>query len=114
MIELTSATFNTVKSSYEVEETTVVLEEKEITKPRQYQVVLLNDDFTTFDFVVYILIRYFNKSQGEAEQITHHIHTQKRGIAGIFSKDEAESKARMVIQCARENQFPLLCEAEPI
>ena len=93
---------------------TELLEKIEVQKPRLYQVVLLNDQFTTFDFVVYVLVRFFGKTKSEAQVLTERIHNNERAVAGVFSKDEAETKAKMVVECARANKFPLLCEAEPV
>lgn len=89
-------------------------EPQELSKPKLYHVIVINDNFTTFDFVVYVIIRFFYKNQKEAEVLTIEIHEKGRGIAGVFSRDEAETKAKMVIECARENEYPLLCEVEPI
>ncbi|MCX8028141.1 MAG: ATP-dependent Clp protease adapter ClpS [Thermodesulfovibrionales bacterium] len=84
-----------------------------IQKPRLYKVILLNDDYTTMDFVVYILERIFNKSPLEATAIMLNVHKNGRGVAGIYPKDIAETKINEVHQIARDNNYPLMCSLEP-
>ena len=79
----------------------------EITMPKKYKVVLLNDDFTPMDFVIAILTEVFHKGSQEAYDIMLHIHNQGKGIAGIYPKDIAEQKAREVHALARNEQHPL-------
>lgn len=78
-------------------------------KPDLYKVILLNDDYTTMDFVVKILESIFNKSPVEAVQIMLHVHKNGSGIAGVYTKDIAETKINIVHDLARKNQFPLRC-----
>ena len=85
----------------------------EIREPKMYKVILFNDDFTTFEFVIYVLMRFFHKTQEEAEKITIDIHQKGKGIAGIFSYDEAETRKSQAINSARKNDFPLMCAIEP-
>lgn len=81
-------------------------------EPKMYKVILFNDDFTTFEFVIYVLMKFFHKSENEAETITQSIHQEGQGLAGIFSYDEAETRKSQVINCARKNNFPLRCMVE--
>lgn len=78
-------------------------------KPDLYKVILLNDDYTTMDFVVKILESIFNKSSVEAVQIMLHVHKNGSGVAGIYTKDIAETKIKIVHDLARKNQYPLRC-----
>ena len=77
-----------------------------------YRVILLNDDYTTMEFVVEILEVVFFKSPAEATQIMLQVHKHGRGVAGIFSKQIAEAKIEQVHQLAQQESFPLKCDME--
>ncbi|MFU0825047.1 ATP-dependent Clp protease adaptor ClpS [Clostridium sp.] len=81
--------------------------EIKIKKPNMYKVLLHNDDYTTMDFVVEILIKIFRKSPIEAERIMLDVHRKGIGIAGIYSYDIASTKIRQVMIMAEESGFPL-------
>jgi ATP-dependent Clp protease adaptor protein ClpS len=87
----------------------VKVEKKE---PTHYKVLLLNDDYTTMEFVVHVLETVFQKSPAEAFQIMMHVHVQGRGLAGIYPWEVAETKAESVITMAREAGFPLKAVTE--
>ena len=76
-------------------------------EPTQYKVVLLNDDYSTMEFVVRVLESVFQKSPAEAYQIMMHVHVNGRGIAGVYPWEVAETKAETVISLARESGYPL-------
>ena len=82
-------------------------------EPRRYQVVLHNDDYTTMEFVVLVLQKFFYKSETEATQIMLHVHHKGYGIVGLFTRDVAETKAAQVMDFAKEHGHPLRCTAEP-
>jgi ATP-dependent Clp protease adaptor protein ClpS len=94
----------------EVKELTDVREK--IEQPPKYAVVLHNDDYTTMEFVVEVLIRYFRKSEAEAAEIMLRIHNVGYGVAGIYSFEIAETKAAQVAEAARAKEFPLRCTVE--
>lgn len=81
--------------------------------PPLYQVIMLNDDFTTMDFVIDVLVGVFKKSAEEAERIMLTIHYQGRGICGIYPKDVALTRILQVHQYAQQEQHPLKCIIEP-
>jgi ATP-dependent Clp protease adaptor protein ClpS len=80
--------------------------------PPLYKVVLLNDDYTPMEFVVEVLEVFFGMGREKATQIMLAVHTQGKGVCGIFTRDIAETKAAQVNEYARENQHPLLAEIE--
>lgn len=82
--------------------------------PSLYQVVLLNDDYTPMEFVVHVLQNFFSKTMDEATAIMLKIHTEGRGVCGVYSKDIATTKADRVIDLAQENGHPLQALIEPI
>ncbi|MBE9516883.1 MAG: ATP-dependent Clp protease adapter ClpS [Proteobacteria bacterium] len=82
-------------------------------KPTLYKVILLNDDYTTMEFVVEVLERFFRKNLEEATQIMLHVHTKGKGVCGVYTRDIAETKVQQVIQYANEQEQPLQCAMEP-
>lgn len=86
--------------------------ERKTKKPPRYNVFLLNDDYTTMDFVVHILEKVFYKSPVEATKIMLHVHKNGKGLAGIYARDIAETKVDMVHRIAQEHEFPLKCAIE--
>ena len=85
----------------------------ELKKPRMFQVVLLNDDYTPMEFVVELIEQFFYKSRENATRIMLKIHTEGKGVCGIYTEDVAETKAAVVNQYSLDHQHPLLCEVEP-
>ena len=81
-------------------------------EPTLYKVVLLNDDYTTMEFVVEVLMSVFQKTASEAYQIMMSVHVNGRGIAGVYPWEVAETKAETVIARARESGFPLQAVTE--
>ena len=88
-------------------------EQTKVREPSMYSVYLLNDDFTTQEFVIQVLVQFFYKSENEAEQIMLKVHNEGKGKAGTFTKDVAETKVYLVHQAAKENKYPLKCTMEP-
>lgn len=88
--------------------------EVETQEPSLYQVILLNDDYTTMEFVVLVLEQIFQRSREEAAQIMLAVHHQGSGVAGTYTKEIAETKISLVHHIARQNEFPLKCLMEPV
>lgn len=82
-------------------------------RPELFKVLLLNDDYTTMDFVVEVLETIFNKQPAEAFRIMMMVHTQGRGLCGVYPHEIAETKVEAVITSAREHGFPLKAAMEP-
>jgi ATP-dependent Clp protease adaptor protein ClpS len=80
--------------------------------PRRYRVIFHNDDYTTMEFVVDALIRFFHKSEAEATHIMLTVHKKGSGTAGVYTRDVAETKVEQVMNHAREFGMPLLVTAE--
>jgi ATP-dependent Clp protease adaptor protein ClpS len=86
---------------------------QETKKPELYKVLLLNDDYTTMDFVVDVLETIFHKQPAEAHRIMMMVHTQGKGLCGLYPFEVAETKVATVIERARASGFPLLAAMEP-
>ena len=86
---------------------------QKLQKPRLYKVLFHNDDFTTMEFVVLLLIHVFHHSESDAQGIMLHIHQRGVGIAGVFTFEVAETKVAQVMELADKAEFPLLCTLEP-
>jgi ATP-dependent Clp protease adaptor protein ClpS len=80
--------------------------------PRRFKVIFHNDDYTTMEFVVDALMRFFHKSQAEATHIMLTVHKKGNAVAGIYTRDVAETKVEEVMKHARESGMPLLVTAE--
>ena len=87
--------------------------ELKLERPRMWRVLLHNDDYTTQDFVVWVLETVFHKPQGEAFTIMMSVHRTGMGVAGVFTHDVAETKLKVTKQLAEEHEFPLLVTMEP-
>lgn len=89
-----------------------VATEKKVKKPKMYKVVLYNDDYTTMEFVVDILISIFNKPRSEATQIMLDVHKKGKGVCGIYTYDIAITKVNQVHKFARLYEYPLKSDIE--
>ena len=87
---------------------------KEVTKnktkkPNLFQVLLLNDDYTTMEFVVEVIRRFFGKSNDAAHALMLKIHIEGEAVCGVYSHDVAQTKVSQVIDFSRKNDQPLMC-----
>ena len=90
-----------------------LLERIRTKKPNLYRVLIMNDDYTTQEFVVYILARFFQKTSDEAMQIMLEAHTKGIATVGIYTRDIAETRVMRVEQFAQEHGHPLMMSVEP-
>lgn len=97
-------------------ENNTVLEKKalKLEPPSMYQVLLLNDDYTPMEFVVYIIQEHFSKDVETAMQIMLKVHTEGRGVCGVYTKDVALTKVELVLTHAKQEGHPLQCVMEKI
>lgn len=82
--------------------------------PKQYKVILNNDDFTPMEFVIQILMTFFSMDHAKATRVMMAVHTKGKGICGTFSYEIAETKVDQVNEYAKINQHPLLCSMEEV
>jgi ATP-dependent Clp protease adaptor protein ClpS len=100
-------------SEDEHEESFAVEERRKAKRPRRFKVLLHNDDYTTMEYVVHVLIEHFHKPPAEAMQIMLHVHQRGVGLAGVYPREVAETKVAEVMDEARENGMPLKLTTEP-
>jgi ATP-dependent Clp protease adaptor protein ClpS len=88
-------------------------QDQKVERPRMWRVLLHNDDYTTQEFVVWILESVFHKPRSEAFTIMMSVHQSGLGLAGIYTRDIADTKVRTTKRLAEEHEFPLLVTMEP-
>ena len=85
---------------------------KKLREPDDFRVILLNDNYTTMDFVVEVLMLVFHKGEDDATRIMLDVHTRGKGVVGTYPWDIAQTRANQVHNLARQNEFPLKCVVE--
>lgn len=90
------------------------LDELDLREPRQFRVLLHNDDYTTMDFVIHVLRRVFHKNEEEAARITLAVHKQGIGVCGVFTAEVAETKVETVHSMAKSAGYPLRASLEEV
>ena len=85
---------------------------EELKEPEMYRVILHNDDYTTQEFVVSVIMAVFHKTASEATRIMLDVHRSGKGTAGVYVYDIAETKAHQVKELAAAQEFPLKCTVE--
>lgn len=99
-------------NNYEHDEAVITQSETKLKKPRLYKVILHNDDFTSMEFVIFILQTVFQRTEGDAVRIMLQVHTEGIGVAGVYTQEIAEMKVAKVMNLAQTHEVPLLCSAE--
>ena len=97
---------------HQIKEQVKTNQSNELREPSKYKVLLLNDDYTTMDFVVMVLMVVFHKSLQEAQAIMLNVHKNGKGLCGIYAFEVAETKVAQVCAMAEEHKFPLKCSLE--
>ena len=87
--------------------------EKQTKEPARFKVLLINDDYTTMDFVVEVLETVFHRTPAEAFRIMMQVHTQGKGLCGVYTFEVAETKVTKTMSLAKAQQFPLQLSIEP-
>ena len=105
-------TKNNKNTNYDQELGVITKEKTKVKKPNMYAVVLINDDYTPMEFVIYILQTIFKKTYEEAKNVMLTVHNEGKGICGIFALDIAETKANQVVEFSKINQHPLECKVQ--
>ncbi|USN50259.1 MAG: ATP-dependent Clp protease adaptor ClpS [Myxococcales bacterium] len=91
---------------------TLVAEKREVKEPKKYCIVFHNDDFTTQEFVIHVLVNFFHKNSQDAHRLMLKVHLEGKAKVGIYTKDIAESKVYVVTSYCRQNGMPLLLTIE--
>jgi ATP-dependent Clp protease adaptor protein ClpS len=99
-------------TDYEQDGAVVTESETRLKKPPLYRVLIHNDDYTTMEFVVFVLQTVFQHDEAKATQIMLQVHMQGVGVAGVYTYEVAETKVSQVERLARAHEFPLLCTVE--
>jgi ATP-dependent Clp protease adaptor protein ClpS len=97
---------------HEFEEVVETKSRERVEEPPLYKVLLHNDNYTTMDFVVFVLVSVFNKSEAEAFRIMLAVHNEGVGVAGVYPFEIAETKAAKVVEMARAQEYPLIASVQ--
>ena len=97
---------------HEFEEVVESKSRERVEEPPLYKVLLHNDNYTTMDFVVFVLVSVFNKSEAEAFRIMLAVHNEGVGVAGVYPFEIAETKAAKVVEMARAQEYPLIASVQ--
>jgi ATP-dependent Clp protease adaptor protein ClpS len=101
------------RTGREHDEDVAVAERPKTRKPRLYRVLLHNDDFTSMEFVIEVLVRHFDKTATEATRVMLQVHHLGVGVAGVYTRDEAETRIDRVTTEAESSGYPLMLTMEP-
>lgn len=100
------------RQDFEQDEAVITESETRLRKPPLYKVLIHNDDYTTMEFVVFVLQKVFQHDETEAVRVMLQVHVQGVGVAGVYTYEIAETKVAQVEALARAREFPLLCTVE--
>ena len=99
-------------SKYEQQGDTTTKQRTDNQEPPMYKVLIHNDDYTSMEFVVAVLMQIFDKPQPDATEIMISVHESGIGVAGVYTREISETKVEIVHQLAEQNEFPLRCSME--
>ena len=100
------------REQHETESEGDILTLEELEPPRLYKVLLHNDDYTTMEFVIHILMKHFGKDREKAKQVMLEVHERGIGLCGIYTLEVAESKVAKVLRESKREGYPLMCTYE--
>ena len=100
-------------TDFEQDEAVLTEKKEKLEKPKLFKVILHNDDYTTMEFVVFVLEFVFKKPTAEALEIIFNVHNKGIGIAGVYTYEIATMKAEKAVNLARSREYPFLCTVEP-
>ena len=103
---------NNTDNEDELERGIAVKSRPKTKKPSMYKVLMLNDDYTPMEFVIYVLESFFSMSHDEATQVMLHVHQKGVGVCGVFTYEIAETKVNQTMDLAQKNEHPLQCTIE--
>jgi ATP-dependent Clp protease adaptor protein ClpS len=99
--------------NFENDDELVVEEQRpKLKQPPMFKVLLLNDDYTPMEFVIYVLETFFKMDRKQATRVMLNVHTKGKGVCGIYTRDVSETKVSQVNEYARTNNHPLMCDME--
>jgi ATP-dependent Clp protease adaptor protein ClpS len=113
VLKICSAVQEQVMAQRKGERQGETLTRERVEKPKRYKVLLHNDDYTTMEFVIHVLISIFQHSMAGATRIMLQCHRTGIGVAGVFTREVAETRIDQVMDLAREHGHPLQCTMEP-
>lgn len=89
-------------------------ERVELQTPKMYRVIMLNDDYTTMDFVIHVLMDVFHMPENTAVEVMIDVHKKGKGVCGTYTREVAQTKTNKVHRMAKEASYPLRCTMEPV
>lgn len=90
----------------------ITKKENQTKRPARYKVILMNDDFTPMEFVVHVIVKFFQKSESEATRLMLQVHKSGSSVVGVYSYEIAQTKTTQVNEYSKQFEFPLLCKFE--
>ena len=101
-------------TDFEQDEAVLTEKKEKLEKPKLFKVILHNDDYTTMEFVIEVLQRFFSIDSERAQQLMLQIHNSGSAVCGVYTRDVAETKVAQVTEYARQNGHPLRCSMEEV
>ena len=114
MMNILSQKLMSDKDESDEEQELLVKTRPKTKRPPLYKVLLINDDYTPMEFVIYVLQTFFSYDKEKATQIMLAVHTKGKGVCGIYTKEVAETKSNQINNFAKQNEHPLVSDIEPI